>query len=274
MLFERRAPEPRAAGRGALLSACAHCGLALVAIAIATRAPATAIPTSGATPPPGLEWIPATAAPAAGGGQGGGSRSPKPVQRAEATGRDALTVPAAPAPAPTPRETAPIEPLQALALSAQPLASGVQPHAGVVASDAPADGTQGVGAGPGADGDKGPGIGAGRSGAGIGPGRDGETGGEGPPGAGVSWPRLIRDVRPAYTSEAMRARITGSVGLSCVVDRDGTVRDCRLTRSLDSVYGLDQAAMVAARQWRFEPSRRGTEPVAVRVGIEMAFSLR
>ena len=119
----------------------------------------------------------------------------------------------------------------------------------------------------------GPGSGPGR-GPGVGPGAGGEIGEIGPPGNGVSWPRLVRDVRPAYTADAMRARITGRVGLSCVVDRDGSVRDCRLTRSLDRRHGLDEAALAAATQWRFEPARRQAEPVPVRVAIDMDFSLR
>ncbi len=121
--------------------------------------------------------------------------------------------------------------------------------------------------------ESGPGSGPGR-GPGVGPGAGGEQGEIGPPGNGVSWPRLVRDVKPAYTAEAMRARITGSVGLSCVVDRDGSVRDCRLTRSLDRHHGLDDEALRAARQWRFVPARRLDEPVPVRVTIDMAFSLR
>ena len=108
----------------------------------------------------------------------------------------------------------------------------------------------------------------------MGGGDGGEMGEVGPPGNGVSSPRLLRDVRPAYTAEAMRARISGTVGLSCVVDRDGSVRDCRLTRSLDPHYGLDLEAIRAAQRWQFAPGRRGVEPVPVRVTIEMAFSLR
>lgn len=72
----------------------------------------------------------------------------------------------------------------------------------------------------------------------------------------------------------MRARIQGTVGLSCVVDVDGRVRDCRLTRSLDARYGLDVEAIRAAQRWQFEPGRRGNAPVAVRVAIEMAFTVR
>ena len=155
------------------------------------------------------------------------------------------------------------------------MAAGLAPLAGVLDPSGAADPeSTGAGAGPGTDGrEGGPGSGPGR-GPGVGPGSGGEPGEVGPPGNGVSWPRLLRDVKPTYTAEAMRARITGSVGLSCVVDRDGTVRDCRLTRSLDPHHGLDEQALHAARQWRFVPARRLDEPVAVRVTIDMAFSLR
>ena len=47
-----------------------------------------------------------------------------------------------------------------------------------------------------------------------------------------------------------------------------------ILRSLDAAFGLDQEAMVAARQWRFSPGRRLGEPVAVVVSIELVFTLR
>jgi TonB family protein len=48
----------------------------------------------------------------------------------------------------------------------------------------------------------------------------------------------------------------------------------RIVRSLDSVFGLDNEAMKAVRQWRFSPGTRTGEPVAVLVTIELAFTLR
>lgn len=256
-----------------MASAAAH-GLVLALVFVAARSDA---PSAGdgavfRPDPTPLVWRP-TSSPAGGGGQGGGDHSPEPVRRASRPGRDALTVPAAPqAPG---QATAPVEtpPQQTLALSAEPLAAGATTLTGAVEANRPADGAQGAGEGPGADGHDGRGIGGGR-GPGDGGGTGGERGNEGPPGNGVSWPRLVRDVRPQYTPEAMRARISGAVGLSCVVDRDGTVRDCRVTRSLDAAYGLDAEALRVVRLWRFEPARRASEPVAVRVTIELAFTMR
>jgi TonB family protein len=55
---------------------------------------------------------------------------------------------------------------------------------------------------------------------------------------------------------------------------DGTVGDVRITRSLDSRFGLDQEAIAAARRWRFKPGLLNGRPVPVAVTIELMFSLR
>lgn len=278
MLFGEPSVAHPERARGALWSAVAHVALGLLAVTVARYQPAKAVSvTDQGRPPAQMVWVAADAAAAGGGGQGGGNQRAQPPRPAEAPGRDPLTVltvrPAPPVePAPTPAP--PSEPETTVALSAEPMAAGLTPLVGVFdpAGAADADST-GAGIGPGTDGRDGRGSGPGQ-GPGIGSGDGGEMGVVGPPGNGVSWPRLLRDVRPAYTAGAMRARISGSVGLSCVVDRDGSVDDCRLTRSLDRRHGLDEAAIRAARQWRFLPARRLDEPVPVRVTIDMDFSLR
>jgi TonB family protein len=94
------------------------------------------------------------------------------------------------------------------------------------------------------------------------------------PGNGVTMPRIIREVKPQYTAEAMRAKVQGGVLLECVVQTDGTVGDVRVIRSLDTTYGLDQEAIKAAKQWKFAPGTRNGEPVPVMVTIELTFTLR
>ena len=93
------------------------------------------------------------------------------------------------------------------------------------------------------------------------------------PGNGVTIPRLIRNVKPQYTPEAMRAKIQGSVMVECVVNTDGTVSNARVIRSLDATFGLDQEAIKAAKQWLFAPGTRNGEPVPVMVSIELTFTL-
>lgn len=135
--------------------------------------------------------------------------------------------------------------------------------------------TIGRGLGPGAGSDRGSGVGG--AGIGAGPGRDGGFGGDGPgSGDGATSPQLIREVRPGYTVEAMRAKVQGRVELEVVVLPDGTVdpKQIRMIRSLDSTFGLDAQAIEAVKQWRFRPGRQNGRPVPVRVTVELTFTLR
>ena len=94
------------------------------------------------------------------------------------------------------------------------------------------------------------------------------------PGRGVTPPRLVSEVKPNYTRDAMDAHIQGSVRLEAVVLTTGEVGDVEVTQSLDAVYGLDDEAVKAIRQWRFEPGTKDGKPVAVRVEVEMSFKLK
>ena len=92
------------------------------------------------------------------------------------------------------------------------------------------------------------------------------------PGEGVTTPTVVKDVKPNYTQDAMRRRVQGLVGMSCVVKADGTVGDCTVTRPLDEA--LDQEAVRVAKQWQFKPGMKDGQPVAVEISIEMSFTLR
>jgi TonB family protein len=94
------------------------------------------------------------------------------------------------------------------------------------------------------------------------------------PGKGITWPKLVYEVKPQYTKEAMQARVEGSIGLQAVVLETGIVDDVTVVRSLDTEYGLDNAAVDALKQWRFEPATKDNKPVAVQVDIEMTFNLK
>ena len=87
-------------------------------------------------------------------------------------------------------------------------------------------------------------------------------------------PRLLREVKPNYTSDAMRAKIQGTVLLECIVNTKGEVTEVKVLRSLDATFGLDQEAIKAAKQWRFSPGTRLGEPVPVVISIELSFTLR
>lgn len=104
---------------------------------------------------------------------------------------------------------------------------------------------------------------------------------DGPPGVVIAGAAAISNPQPVgprptprYTSDAMRARIEGTVALAVTVQPDGTIGDVRVLQSLDPTYGLDAAAVATAQSWRFTPGTRAGEPVPVRVMIEFEFNLR
>ena len=72
----------------------------------------------------------------------------------------------------------------------------------------------------------------------------------------------------------MRAKVQGTVLVACVVRPDGTVGDVQIVRSLDPTFGLDLQAIAAVKQWKFAAGTRLGEPVAVRITIELTFTLR
>ena|SRR5439155_26940132 len=91
------------------------------------------------------------------------------------------------------------------------------------------------------------------------------------PGNGVSPPKLVTDVRPNYTADAMRRRISGAVLLQCVVDREGVPTNIEVVQSLDE--SLDEVARKALQQWRFEPGKKDGKAVLVQVDVKMAFTM-
>jgi TonB family protein len=212
-----------------------------------------------------------------GGGGGGGNKMPEPPKKAELPGKDKLTVPAVKPKAleiSEPKPEVP-QPEQTLNIPAQTMAAATTTSPGAIASGQTSETvSQGPGSGGGAGTGTGSGVGPGQ-GSGLGPGYGGGTGG-GPyrPGNGVQLPRVLFEKKPAYTAEAMRAKIQGVVLLECVVLPDGAVGRVEVIRSLDHNFGLDDEAVKAAKQWRFAPGTRFGEPVAVLVTIELTFTLR
>lgn len=229
------------------------------------------------TPPPTnqIVWI-AEEGPGGGGG-GGGNESIEPPRLAEAAGKEEITIPVMKPPevepVPNPEDELP---QQEMFIPAKTLASAEQFVPGVIPGMDSSNSTtaQGSGRGGGAGTGQGTGIGPGR-GSGLGPGWGGGFGGGAyRPGAGIELPRLLREVKPEYTADAMRAKIQGTVVLDCVVLPDGTVGEIDVVRSLDATFGLDQKAVAAAKQWRFVPGKRQGVPVPVLVTIELTFTLR
>ena len=158
-------------------------------------------------------------------------------------------------------------PPQELVVPVKPMSAAEMTLPGVISPSAPTTG-----------GRRGPGRALARAlgqGSGLGPGFGGGFGGGAyRPGSGITLPTVLREVKPAYTADAMRAKVQGSVWLECIVMPDGSVGDVKVTRSLDPIFGLDQEAIKAAKMWRFRPGMRQGEPVPVIITIELTFTLR
>jgi TonB family protein len=88
-------------------------------------------------------------------------------------------------------------------------------------------------------------------------------------GPGITPPRIVHQVNPVYKPEVGGFRISGSVIVGLVVSSKGDPKDVHIARSLDKT--VDQSAIEAVRQWQFEPARKGSQPVAVRITVEIRF---
>lgn len=253
-----------------LYSVITHAIAAIVLLWVVTNAPKVVAPNEAAD----LRNVVWSAEPGVGGGGGGGGNDmAEPPRKTEHNGREKSDVPAAAQPTPVAEET---PPLTQVIIPAVPSASALRDSVGII-TNAPS--VQLLSQGSGTDGGAGTGGGKGNGpgdGPGLGDGRDGGTGGGPLDGGvnGVSMPEVIYEKKPEYTSAAMNAKVQGTVEVEAVVNPDGTVGAARVVRSLDNRFGLDEKAIEAVRQWRFRPALRFGRPVAVRVVIELTFTLR
>jgi protein TonB len=83
---------------------------------------------------------------------------------------------------------------------------------------------------------------------------------------------VIREIKADYSDAARRRGVEGEVVLEIVVRRDGSVGSVKILDGLEPE--LDQRAVQAVRQWRFEPARRLGAPVDVIVEVAVEFRLR
>jgi periplasmic protein TonB len=84
--------------------------------------------------------------------------------------------------------------------------------------------------------------------------------------------QLMQGTPPRYTPAATAAGVEADVPLEIVIDAAGSVLSAS---SLGQVgYGLDEAALIAVRSYRFRPALRAGKMVAIRMRWLMRFQLR
>jgi hypothetical protein len=119
----------------------------------------------------------------------------------------------------------------------------------------------------------------------------------------VSPPRLVSDVKPSYTADALRAKLEGRIEVLVDIAANGSVASARVSRSCfgpasgttpraqhpclseedfqrivadgqpDPTFGLHETGLAAARQFRFEPATAQGAPVVSQATIELTFSI-
>ncbi len=82
---------------------------------------------------------------------------------------------------------------------------------------------------------------------------------------------ILSKPNPVYTEEARRQRREGEVLLQVVFAASGDLRVVRVLQGLG--YGLDEAAVRAAKQIRFRPAQRQGSPVDTTATLHIVFEL-
>jgi len=83
--------------------------------------------------------------------------------------------------------------------------------------------------------------------------------------------KVIYKVEPSYAEDARAKQIAGTVVLGFTVDHEGLPQNIQVKKSL--FPSLDQAAIAALRQWRFEPGIKDGQPVSTYLTVEMYFTI-
>jgi len=258
-------------------SAVVHLVAVLVVLALATRTTRPSSLPHESSPPANSVKVAhiifiAKQLRQSGGGGGGGNRQSTPIRHAEGIGHDPITLRVVAPSSTYDDERSERVLLPAVLLDARPLASGARDLPGLPEGGVPFGTSLGSGSGTGVGTGTGSGIGSG-TGPGLGEGSGGGTGGGVyRPGGNVKPPKILTQVKPKYTEEALVRKIQGTVILEMVVQKDGMPDAIRVVSPLDP--GLDAAAIDAARQWRFEPGRFGDTPVDVLVTLMLDFRMQ
>jgi TonB family protein len=89
---------------------------------------------------------------------------------------------------------------------------------------------------------------------------------------GIRPPMVRSRVAAIYTEAARNAKREGTVILYAEIKATGEIGNLQVLRTLGE--GLDEAAVDAIKQWKFDPALKDGKPVPVFMTVEVTFSLR
>lgn len=81
-------------------------------------------------------------------------------------------------------------------------------------------------------------------------------------------PRVTKQVDPKYTG-SRGFRVEGTVSLRAVVSSRGLPSEVQIIKGLGPE--VDESAVEAVKQWRFEPAKKNGKALAVRVAVDIRF---
>jgi TonB family protein len=90
-------------------------------------------------------------------------------------------------------------------------------------------------------------------------------------GGQLQQPKLISAPPASYPPQALRAKMQGVVVIDALVDTNGKVTALKV---LSGLTALQQAAMEAVHNWRYEPARLNGQPIAVHTKVNVTFQLQ
>jgi hypothetical protein len=106
-------------------------------------------------------------------------------------------------------------------------------------------------------------------------------------GDGVTIPTLTHKVDPTFTKDAKKQKVSGIALVSILVDADGNPTNVHILRSvadsldkkhydqkhLAAAQTLDQAAVDAVKQYKFDPARFRGKSVPVELNVEVHYQI-
>lgn len=109
-----------------------------------------------------------------------------------------------------------------------------------------------------------------------------DRGGGYKPEDGVVPPKVLYAPNPEFTDKARRKKLGGTCVVSTLVDEQGTPRRVEVVKSIadglspklrSAAMSLDQNAVKAVQQYRFQPATRQGKPVPYKLKIEVSFRI-
>ena len=82
---------------------------------------------------------------------------------------------------------------------------------------------------------------------------------------------ILYKAPPVYPVEAKKAKVSGAVKLAAVIGKEGTVENLRV---VSGPAPLQQSALDAVKQWRYQPFLLNGDPIEVETTINIVYSLR